>query len=173
MAAEDIYQSRIMPQPVAAMPLASPESMGAGIGRALEQAGDVTHRTGLRDYQIQRQLTADRELTEASARLADRTGGLRASTARLRAEYTSGHLLAVEDLLQQDRDTILDGISDLQVRGQIERQLNDQDARVRSDEEVFALGKGIERNGELTKRTLSTLDNQISTADDPIAALAD
>lgn len=171
MPVEEGYSTRIMPQAGAAMPLATPETYGAALFKGVGDVGDTIHETQLRAYQVERRLTADRESSDAAAKLAQRQATVQAQVNQLELEYGPDHLAKVKEVLSQGQDDLLAGVTEQSVANRIRAQLTEQNAQVLGRAEIFSQVKEAQRSRDNAVTTLGTLDNTVRNAPDREAAL--
>lgn len=171
MAVERGYESQVAYRAGQMGALSRPEDYGAGLARTVGQVAGEQHQREVRAYQAERALEADRQLTEGSARLAQHFSAVGAGANELETAYGPGHQEAVHKLLTENREALFDGITEDRVRSQLTRQADEFDAKTRGRAEIYSTVKEAQRNGVLVRRTLDTLNNEIETAADPLAAL--
>lgn len=124
----------------------SPDAYGAGVGRAISEAGQTLHQSELRDYQIQRRATADSEATDFARRFAEyrltmdeavkaqRNGG---------APGGAGHVDAIKGAYDKGRDSLFAGITEESVRRQAEQQFTAFGSSLLERESTWAEGARV------------------------------
>ncbi|WP_310532509.1 hypothetical protein [Novosphingobium sp.] len=165
MADESGYQSRIMPQAGAPMPMASPDAFGAQVGRAVGQLGEVAHRGKIQAREIELKIEADRQAAEVAKRLALQRQNMVGVVQHLRTNPSdlnySTHSKQVVETLEAAREGLLDGITSREVRNRAEVQINEYAAELGSREEIFAQGKATARQFGNTVETLDIYRNEV------------
>ena len=147
MAVEEGYDPRVMPQAGAAMPLANADTMGAGIGRAISQVGDTVQRIGLQQMEVERRVTQDRELADAAHKRALGAENMDGVIQEIRANPSSpdyhDHVSRVMQVYEAQKENILSGVTDPQVRRRLQAQLDDDSVRYHESETAFAEGQRV------------------------------
>lgn len=170
------YERQVRPSAAQGRALATPEVFGAGVGAAVSRLGEGVHRDRVRAYEIDRQATRDRELTEGTARVASYTVNLRPQLSKLKQDYPRGgaeYDKAVNDLLAAGRDTLFEGLTEQPVVQNLTRNLTDFDARAVADAQTFSLVAGAKGQSADAKQFRDTHVNGILLADDPASAFSD
>lgn len=165
MAREDGYQRKIAPEAAAPLPLASPETFGAGVAGALGDAAEMAHRGDLRAYQIQRQLTAASETTDVAHHMALNRQNIDQIIDTLRNNpgdpSYSDHLERTQKAFQAGREHILDGVTEDSVRRETSRQLDDEETRLLAGEQSFVTAQRAAKTAIDTRRVLDAGANRI------------
>jgi len=125
MPVEEGYQARVMPTAGAAMPLASAETYGAGMGRAIDQAGQTIQQVELRKYELQRKVTADREAADFGHKFAQYRQAMDQVELQRQNGGIDGYTNDVVAAADAGRQGLLDGITEESVLRQAERQLDE------------------------------------------------
>lgn len=171
MPVEEGYSPRIMPQAGAAMPLATPETYGAGMFRAAGELGDTIHQTQLRAYQIERKLTADREAADFAHRFALHRQNMDGAIEQLRNNPTSPdyaeHVKLVQQTAQAARDSLLGGITEESVRNRALEQLDAYDTQLHDSEFTYAETQRIAKVATDSKTVSDIGANRIRQGMDP------
>lgn len=171
MPQETIYQPQVAPGSTAGIPLASPQDFGAGVGQGIAELGGALHRRDLDAYKIERQLRADQEQNDVTAKFAQlrlqndktiddmRTVGLRPGAA--------GHADDTQKLLENQLDGLTAGISENSVRNALTRQFGEYAAETTGREYQFELGKRIAKTVSDHGIANDAMRNRIATSTDP------
>lgn len=177
MASEQGYDARIMPQAPAGLPSASPEQYGAGLGQALEQAGEVVHDSQVREYRIKRQLDAQRQATDFAHRFALQRQNMDGISRQMRANPTSpdyaDHEQRIGEALDAARPGMLDGISEGAVRRQAEEQLDSYRTQLLNSEGDFAEAQRVAKTVLDRGQANDLSQNRIRQGVDPDAYAAE
>jgi hypothetical protein len=152
MAVERGYDARIAPEAGAALPEASPDTFGAGVGRALEQVGGIVHETRLRTYALDRKETAERESADFAHRFATTRQDMDSASLTLRSHANpggAGHAENMQMLLDAQREKVLGGITEDSVRRQATAQFEQYSAQVLDQENTWEHGQaGLKKVGD-------------------------
>ncbi len=141
MADERGYERQLAPRPAAARPFASAESFGAGLGGAIARTGEALHRRQLTDYTNERRATQDRELTQFMAGFAAYRENMDGISREGRTNADPGgenHAMGMADAVEAGRESLLDGITDDDVRRQAEQQFGEYALRFKLAEADWA-----------------------------------
>ncbi len=164
MAQEQGYQARVMPQAGAPLPQASPETFGAGIGRALEGIGATVHETKLRSYQLDRKEQAEREAADFAAKFAAQRQANDANMLTLREHSDpggAGHSERAQMMLYGQREALLDGITEDSVRRQAGAQFDEYQARQLTEENTWEHGQAALKKVGDTRAALEISRNRV------------
>lgn len=171
MPVEEGYSARVMPTAGAAMPLATPESLGAGLGRALEQVGDTVQQHQLRAYQIERKVNADRQLADFSHKYALHRQNMDGIVQQLRSNPTSPDYAEHVKLVQQGneaaRDGLLAGITEESVLRSAERQLDEYGTQLHNTEADYAESQRVAKLTIDSQQVMDLGANRIRQGGDP------
>lgn len=175
MAIERGYEAQVSaPAPVAPVQV-SPEAFGAGIGRALTEIGDQAHQNELRAYEIDKQLTAQREHTQWAVQFADGTAQVAGQIADMEAKPANGgvgHVAAVQEQLGK-LDPLMDGITDPQTRQAAQVQLAQWKAQQVARAHEFQTVQGLKDAHANFVDTIGSLQNRLSNSDGGENSFAD
>lgn len=146
MAGERGYEQQVGARAQDVAVQVSPDTFGAGLGRAIGELGDTLHQQDLRAYQIRRRVTADTEATDFARRFAEYRVNMDGITRQLRssaAEGGAGHEQAIRDTYDKGREALLAGITEDSVRRQAEAQFTTFGASLLEREATWAEGKRV------------------------------
>lgn len=172
MAQERIYESQVDPRAAAALPMASPASQGAAIGAALEDAGQAVHAASINRFKIQRDLDADRELSDFSHKFALERQNFDGMVRHMRssaAPGAAGHVEGVTKLLEQSRARLLGTLKDPRVQRRAQAQLDEYGASLMAAEGTFAEGKRVAKVTTDFAAYRDASRNRIRSSEDPEA----
>jgi hypothetical protein len=164
------YEPRITPQAGTPLPLATPQDFGAGVADTAGAVAQSAEQGELRAYEIQRQLTADSELSRGSAALAQYTANVGTATAALRQMYTPDHVAQVTQVVHDQGQGLFDDVTQDKVRLQLQRQLQDVQDNTIGQAQIYSLGEEAKITAANAARTRDTLTNSVATAADPFPA---
>lgn len=160
------YQRQVAVNGPARAVLADADAYGAGIGRAIEQAGEQLHQRQLRAYQVQRRLEADSEAADVARRSAEARlaidGVVRASQTGP-VPGAKGHAALVQKALEEQRAHLLDGIREDSVRNNAAAAWDDYAARTTSSAEAYELGRGVKLDIDNIDRAGEVAENRIAS----------
>ena len=124
----------------------SPDTFGAGLGRALGDLGQTMHRGEIQAYQIERQVRADTEATDFARRFAEFRVGMddqvRAARASA-AEGGAGHREAIKAAYDKGREQLLAGITEDRVRNAAQQQISSFEGGLIEREATWQEGKRV------------------------------
>lgn len=166
------YDSQIMPENAARPVTASPEAFGAGIGQALERAGDGLHRSQLRSFEIEKQVTADQEAADFNHKFAlhrQRMDGVDADLRTNAAPGAAGHVERITEANEAAREELFGGITDPRLQRQAQQQWDDYSTRLRSGATTFAAVQGANKVAQDVKGLTDVGANRVRQGLDPAA----
>lgn len=144
------YEQQTSPRAAAPMPLASPDSFGAGVGEAASQLGATLHGAQVQAYQRERQQTADREAADWGHKFALHRQNLDEITRTRRANAGAGalgHTKAIQEANEAAREGLFSGITDDRIRQGAQRQWDEYSTRLSGAEGDFEesqrIAKGV------------------------------
>ena len=140
------YEPRIMPEAGQAMPLASAESYGAGIGQSLAQAGEQLHSDQIRAFQIEKKRAQDSQLADWSSRFAKYRQDMSDYALQQRniaGPGAVGHTAAIQKQAEAQRDALFTGISDKTVQLHAREQWDEFATKLHNSESDFETSSGI------------------------------
>ena len=158
MPAEQTYERQLGPRAPVAMPLATPEQYGAGLGAAIADAGEALHRAELRAYGLQRQQTADQEAADFDHRFAlyrQNMGDISREARSTAPEGAAGHAQRMREALDAGREATLGSVAEDSVRRRAQGQWDEFATRFIDGEADFEEGKRV---GKLVTDTKSATD---------------
>lgn len=172
MPAEDIYQSRIMPQAAAPMPLANADTYGAGLADAVGELGNVGLRAEERQRQVLerakdagKRLRVDREAADFAHRYALHRTNMDGVIREIRDNPTSPdfaeHVQRVTEADEAAREGLLQGIDAPEVRRQAVQQLDEYGVRLNSTEADYAESQRAAKTVVDYKKTVDIGANRI------------
>lgn len=124
----------------------SPEAYGAGLGRAIGEAGQVFHQGQINDYKIQRAATADAEATDFARRFAEFRLQMDQTVRDTRngaAPGGVGHTEAMRQAYEKGRETLFAGLTEDSVKRQAEQQFIAFGSSLLEREGAWAEGKRV------------------------------
>lgn len=148
MVEERGYERRVAPGGPAPVVLRSAESFGAGVGRAVEQAGETAHQLQLRSYKLDRQENADSEAADFASKFARVRSDMDVATREARANAAAGgkgHSAAMQKRLDEQREALLGGITEDNVRRSAEAQFTEYGGRFIKAEGDFEEGRRVDK----------------------------
>lgn len=166
------YDSQIMPQDAARPVTASPEAFGAGIGQALERAGDGLHRSQLRSFQVEKQVTADQENADFAHKFAlhrQNMDGIVAETRANAAPGAAGHVEQVMEANEAARETMLEGLTDPAVQRRAQQQWDEYSTRLHDGATTFSAVAGANKLVQDVKGLTDVGANRVRQGVDPQA----
>lgn len=124
----------------------SPDTYGAGLGRAISETGQALHQRELTDYKIQRAATADAEATDFARRFAEFRLQMDETVRTTRsgaAAGGAGHTEAVRKAYEKGRETLFAGLTEENVKRQAEQQFIAFGSSLLEREGTWAEGKRV------------------------------
>lgn len=145
---DDIFQRQVRPSAGAPQPFVDADQFGAGIGRAVEQLGNTVQQERLQDFQIEQKRVAQEEWAQFQHGFAlgrENMDGI-AREARTNAEGGArGHTLRMREAWEAQRDSLLEGITDRDVKARAITQFEEVGQRFRTGEADWEDGKRAEK----------------------------
>lgn len=172
MPVEGGYQQQRGPAQAVGLPSASPDSFGAQIGGAVSQLGGTLHETKLRAYQLERRVTADRELSEGTLRLVQARQTLDTARDQARATAASGgagHTEAMATAADAALANVAEGITDDAVRRQLTTQVAEYRGQFVGAEHAWQTVKAAASTTENAGNALDAMTAQTRTSTDATA----
>lgn len=170
MAVERIYEQQTSPRAAAAMPLASPDSFGAGVGEAASQLGATLHGAQVQAYSRERQQTQASEAADWSHRFSvyRETADARIREARANAgPGAAGHAAGVKAAVEAEREALLGGITEDNVRRYAQGQWDEFNTRLIGQEGDFEEGRRVAKIGTDVEASTDAAGNRIRNSADP------
>lgn len=167
------YTRQIMPRAAAPMPRPSAAQYGAEFGAELERTGETWHREALEDYAIERQKTADEELTGFLRGYAAHQENIDGIVREARKDGSTGHTIRMGEAWEAARGALLDGITDDRVRRRADQMFSEGGVRFRTGERTFEEASRVQRVTSDFSDWRSTTANRVrrlEKADDYTAA---
>lgn len=164
------YDSRVAPAAATPMPMASPESLGAGVADAAGRFGTTLHQTQLRAFKIERELKADQETAAVNADMAKRQLAMQQAITDMRANAgpgAAGHADAVRKLIEQQRAGLGEGVTEDRVRQGALSRFDDYAASVTAREYEFEVGKAVGKRTTDIGDTIDANSTLARTSADP------
>ncbi len=172
MAQEVGYRRQTGTSAPVGLPNASPTAFGANIGAAIAGAGEAMHRNEVRSFQIERQLSADQEASDAAVRLAEARLQLskRRDDARANAApYGAGHEAAMETAFTETVGNLADSITDERVRRTVTTQIAEQRAGFLAGEHAWEIATKARAGVENIRVAGDSWSAYARTSSDPAA----
>lgn len=170
MASEDGYERQLAPRPAAARPFATAESFGAGLGGAVSRLADTVNRGQLIRYENERRAKADRELTQFMANFAAYRENMDGISREGRTNADPGgenHAMGMAEAVEAGRESLLDGITEDNVRRQAEQQFGEYALRFKLAEADWAEVRRAEKTAVDAKVAGDIRENRIRRLQDP------
>lgn len=158
MPQEQTYERQLGPRGPVAMPLATPDQFGAGLGNAIADAGEALHRAELRAYQLERQQTADQEAADFDHRFAlvrQNVGDISREARGHAPPGAAGHAQRMREALDAGREATLGSVTEDAVRRRAQGQWDEFATRFLDGESDFEEGKRV---GKLVTDTKAATD---------------
>lgn len=168
MPAEQIYQPQVAPGGTAGIPLASPQDFGAGVGQGIAELGGAMHRRDLNAYKIERQIKADQEQTDASAKFAELRAANDVTIDQRKNDPNVGPAGMTGDIskmLASQRDSLLGGINENSTRQALTRQFDEYQASTVATVDLHERGALIKKSATDFQATLDISRNRIASSD--------
>lgn len=175
MAQERTYQAQIAPQAAPMQTaLATPASYGAGIGEAVQRAGQQIHENAVRAFQIEEKRKQDSELADWNRVFAEHRINMGDIVRKKRAEAgpgAAGHTAEVRAANEAAREALLSRVTDQKVRRLAEQQWREYDGKLADTEGDFEEGKRIAKVVTDTSDAIDLEANgvRLMTGEDPKA----
>lgn len=144
--AERGYQSQVGARPQDVAVQVSPDTYGAGFGRAIGELGDTLHRNEINAYKIQRAATADAEATDFARRFAEYRLSMDGTVRDARngaAPGGAGHAEAIRQAYEKGRETLFSGLTEDSVKRQAEQQFIAFGSSLLERESTWAEGQRV------------------------------
>lgn len=171
MAGEQGYNARVMPQAAAAMPLARPETYGAGLAGAVDQVANEQHQREIRAYQLDRRETADREAADFAHKFALQRQNMDGVLEQLRTNPTKPdygeHVELTMKTLDAAREGLLSGITNDDVRRRASEQLDGYATQLHGSETTFVAGQRVAKTFVDAKQTMALGANRARQSSSP------
>jgi len=167
MAVERGYEAQVNPPSAPAPVQVSPDAMGAGIGRALEQIGAQAHQNELRAYEIDKQLRANQAQSQWAVNFANKTADISGQIADLEKNPEvggAGHVQAVQGVLDQVKP-LIENISDPGTRRIAEVQAAQQRAQILGRAQIFEVVHSAKAIGDNVATARNTFFNMLASGD--------
>lgn len=168
------FRSQVAPAAAQPLPQSSAERFGAGLGRVIQQIGDVAQQQRLQDQQIEQKLEADRQAGEFQRRFGEAREAASALSRESRLTAGVGHARQLAEEWQKLRDPLLEGIDHPEVRQRAEASLDEFGIRFRTGEADFEVAQVARQNVDNFRRALNTAANRtrrLESVDDYAAEL--
>jgi hypothetical protein len=134
VAEERILQRQVRVTAGQPLPATSPDAMGAGLGRALEQAGQIIHQERIEDARLDRSLRENAELSRFNVEFAAARDEFSDVLREARKSDEPGHRQRVQEAWEERQQRLLDGLQSPRVREQASAGLANWSAGVLSRE---------------------------------------
>lgn len=138
------YTSRVRVQAGAALPGVSADSMGAGIGQAVEQAGAVIQQERLEDARLDRSLRDNAEWSAALVEDAKAREELSAIAREGRNSDEPGHAERIAKALAERQERLLGMVSTPRLKQQMQARVSEWGGNLRSREADWEFLRGQE-----------------------------
>lgn len=165
MAVERTYQQQVGARAQDVAVQTSPDAYGAQIGAAVGELGQTVHRGEIQQYQIQRQASADAELSEATRKIAEAKAALVPQMADLRANAApdgKGHVEAAAAAWADRTKDITTGITEDRVRLQVQGQLDNYRGALSEREAVWQAGQSVAHTVGNAEKTQNVMLSEIA-----------
>lgn len=175
MAQERTYDSQIGPQAAPMREaLATPASYGAGLGDAVQRAGQQLHENQVRAFQVEEKRKQDSELADWNRVFAEHRINMGDIVRKKRAEAgpgAAGHTAEVRAANEAAREALLSRVTDQKVRRLAEQQWREYDGKLADTEGDFEEGKRIAKVVTDTSDAIDLEANgvRLMTGEDPKA----
>jgi hypothetical protein len=172
MPPETIYRPRTTPNAAAPMPLASAETYGGGVGRALGQLSETVHQTDVRAYRIERQQKADQERAAIEVKLAEKEAAdaKRIEDERqVQPEGLAAHTRRAGALADDGWDDLVSGVVDDDLRRELTTRRASYKARIETREYGWQAVKQQSQVATDAETAIATRANIVRTSGDPAA----
>lgn len=169
MVRETLYERRVAIDAGPARGMVSPEAFGAGIGRALEQGGQMLHQERIEDARITRNLADNAELARFNVAFAEARERFSDAIREARRSDEPGHRDRLAEAWQAEQERLLQGLQSRRVREQAVGSLASWGTGVLSREADWEELRQAELQVDRTDQFLRLSDGRIrrlETSDD-------
>lgn len=164
------YEQQTSPRAAAAMPLANPGTYGAGIGEAASQLGQTLHGAQVQAYKLEREQKQASEAADWSHRFSvyRETADARIREARANAgPGAAGHTAGVKAAVEAEREALLGGITEDNVRRYAAGQWDEFNTRLIGQEGDFEEGRRVAKVASDVEAGTDAASNRIRNSADP------
>ncbi len=172
MAQERGYDQVTSPQAGAAMPRPSADQFGAGVGDGLAKLGEQVHGQQIRAFEIDKKIAADRQTSDWSHRFAVKRTALDDQVRDLRTNGQpggEGHIEAVGQAWDSDKNAMFAGIDDPGVRRMAEQQWDSYGTALHGQEADWQEGQRVGKTVTDRQSAIDLGSNRVRRGVDPKA----